>query len=414
MKNNFLKALGPGLIWAGASVGVSHLVQSTRAGANFGFELVWLVLLVNVLKYPFFEFAPRYAASTGENLLQGYARLGRWVLLLYLLLTLATMFTLQAAITSVTVGLLGNIWPGFLAPLPWTVLLLLLCVLILAVGRYGTLDRLMKIVIVVLSATTLVAVIAAAQKGFHPAPELSRHFRWELTDLAFVIALAGWMPTAIDVSVWHSVWTVAKIKQTGYTPKLKEALLDFNIGYVGTALLAIGFIALGALVMYGTGTGFPASGVAFANQLILLYTQSIGQWAYSIIALAALATMFSTTLTVMDAYPRVLTPTMELLFPAQSLSTRYWNIIWTAVLIGGTMLVLLYFTGQMRVLVDVATTLSFLTAPVLGYLNLKVVSSPAMPDTNKPGKFLRILSWVGILCLSAFAAAFLIWKLFLN
>lgn len=412
MNKNFIKTLGPGLIWAGASVGVSHLVQSTRAGANFGFELVWLVLLANILKYPFFEFAPRYAASTGESLLHGYHRLGKWVLPLYLLLTIATMFTLQAAITSVTVGLIGNLFPDTLHFLQWTFVLLAICVLIITIGKYKVLDGLMKVIIVVLSIATLIAVIAAAGKGFHPNPEFSKHFSWNITDLAFVIALAGWMPSAIDVSVWHSVWTVARIKQTGYKPQLKEALVDFKIGYFGTAVLAICFVSLGALVMYGTGNAFPQSGVAFASQLVNLYTASIGNWAYFIIAIAALATMFSTTLTVLDAYPRVLTPTTELLFPAlyQRAGRTVLNVIWVVVLIGGTLLAMIFFSGKMKVLVDVATTLSFITAPVLGYFNFKVVLGANMPKENKPGKLLQGLSWLGITSLSVFAIAFIAWR----
>ena len=49
-----LKKLGPGLLFAGAAIGVSHLVQSTRAGADFGFSLVWALILANIIKYPFF------------------------------------------------------------------------------------------------------------------------------------------------------------------------------------------------------------------------------------------------------------------------------------------------------------------------------------------------------------------------
>jgi hypothetical protein len=37
MKTSFLQSLGPGLLFAGAAIGVSHLVQSTKAGAEFGF-----------------------------------------------------------------------------------------------------------------------------------------------------------------------------------------------------------------------------------------------------------------------------------------------------------------------------------------------------------------------------------------
>ena len=61
------KALGPGLLMAGAAIGVSHLVQSTRAGAVYGFGLLGLVLLANLAKYPAFRFGPAYAAATGTS-----------------------------------------------------------------------------------------------------------------------------------------------------------------------------------------------------------------------------------------------------------------------------------------------------------------------------------------------------------
>ena len=98
----FWKAFGPGLLWAGAAIGVSHLVQSTRAGANYGFALVGLVLVALVFKYPAFSFGPRYAAATGTSLLEGYRRRGVWALVVYAILTLGTMFTIQAAVTFVT------------------------------------------------------------------------------------------------------------------------------------------------------------------------------------------------------------------------------------------------------------------------------------------------------------------------
>ena len=99
-----LKKLGPGFLFAGAAIGVSHLVQSTRAGADFGFGLLWALLLINFVKYPFFEFGPRYANARGESLLMGYRKMGRPVIAAYFILTFATMFTIQTAVTIVTVG----------------------------------------------------------------------------------------------------------------------------------------------------------------------------------------------------------------------------------------------------------------------------------------------------------------------
>ena len=90
---------------AGLAIGVSHLVQSTRAGAGFGFQLVGLVIAVNIAKYPFFEYGHRYAAATGESLLHGYHRLGRSVLFGFLLLYPVIAVIGVAAIVFVTAAL---------------------------------------------------------------------------------------------------------------------------------------------------------------------------------------------------------------------------------------------------------------------------------------------------------------------
>ncbi|MDP6582924.1 MAG: hypothetical protein QF681_19940, partial [Vicinamibacterales bacterium] len=72
VRSRFWTAFGPGLLWAAAAIGLSHLVQSTRAGALAGFGLSGVILLAVILKYPFFEYGPRYAAATGSSLVEGY------------------------------------------------------------------------------------------------------------------------------------------------------------------------------------------------------------------------------------------------------------------------------------------------------------------------------------------------------
>ena len=75
---SLLKSIGPGFLLAGAAVGVSHLVQATRAGADYGFILIWVLILACVSKYPFLEFGPRFAAGTGRHLISGYKSLGKF------------------------------------------------------------------------------------------------------------------------------------------------------------------------------------------------------------------------------------------------------------------------------------------------------------------------------------------------
>ncbi|MBT3888356.1 MAG: Nramp family divalent metal transporter, partial [Nitrosomonadaceae bacterium] len=166
--NGLLSRLGPGLLYAGAAVGVSHLVQSTRAGGMFGFELILAIVIIHLIKYPFFEFGPRYTAATGKNLLHGYKELGKWAVWVYLTMTLSHMFIIQAAVTVVTAGLITYIFgleglgghdPQMVATIISS-LLLLFCFILLASGHYTLLDKFVKVIIILLAVTSVAAVIS--------------------------------------------------------------------------------------------------------------------------------------------------------------------------------------------------------------------------------------------------------------
>lgn len=123
----------------------------------------------------------------------------------------------------------------------------------------------------------------------------------------------GWMPAPLDVSVWQSLWCIEKSKDTKkYTTK--SAIFDFNIGYISTIFIGIGFVLLGAFVMFHSGQTFSNSAGQFANQLINMHTINLGNRTYIIIGIAAFTTRFSTTLTTLDASPRAMARTTELLF----------------------------------------------------------------------------------------------------
>jgi Mn2+/Fe2+ NRAMP family transporter len=408
MKTPWYKLLGPGLLYAGAAIGVSHLVQSTRAGAEFGYGLVWAVLLANFLKYPFFEMGPRYAASTGKSLLHGYQALGKWSLYLYLIITVSTMFIIQSAITIVTAGLVSEITGVLLQPWIISAALLMVCLGILLIGKFSFLDKTMKLIIVILSVTTLVAF------GFSllGTPEqytmyLTTFLFSEETHVLFLIALMGWMPAPLDISVWHSVWAVEKNREVNEKIPLKNALLDFKIGYWGTLFLALCFVGLGASTIYGTGIELEASGGKFAKQLLSIYTNSLGDWSYFLIAIAAFTTMFSTTLTCLDAFPRVLSPTTQMLQNSENKSSNklYW--MWILIVVVGTIIILSTFLTNMKGMVDFATKVAFITSPIIAVLNYLVIHGKTMPEENKPNLFLKVLSWVGIIYLIGFSIYFL-------
>ena len=397
-----IKNLGPGLLFAGAAIGVSHLVQSTRAGADFGLGLLWALLLVNLFKYPFFQFGPRYATATGESLLDGYKKLGKGVLITYFILNIATMFTIQTAVTIVTAGLASSLFDNFFSVEVWTIIILAICFSLLILGKYKLLDKLMKVIVLTLTLSTVVAVCMAFYQNSKPLP-ITQILPGNAMEVAFLIAFMGWMPAPLDASVWQSLWAIEKNKEThSYSPK--SALFDFNIGYVSTIVIGAGFLLLGALVMFNSGNTFSASAGVFSNQLIDLYTNSLGEWAHYIIAIAAFTTMFSTTITTLDASPRAMDRSTQLLF---NISYKHGYFIWIALLTFGTIGIFFFLDSEMGLLIKIATILSFITAPFYAIINYKLISSKHTPKMWRPSAQLHVLSWLGILFLFGFSIWYL-------
>ena len=397
-----LSRLGPGLLFAGAAIGVSHLVQSTRAGADFGWGLLWALILTNLFKYPFFQYGPRYAQATGETLLDGYYKLGKGYLWAYFFVNIATMFTIQSAVTVVTAGLASKLFGLTNDIVYWSIIITIFCGLLLIIGRYQLLDKFIKIIIISLAISSILAVGIAFIKN-----ENSLSFQQvfpEGTGLLFLIAFLGWMPAPLDISIWHSIWTIEKNKSQHEKTTLKESLFDFNVGYIATTFLAICFVGLGALVMFDSGLEFSSKGGVFAGQLIELYTSNLGEAAYGLIAIAAFSTMLSTTITTLDASPRAMSKTIQLLF--KRLKSYY--LLWLFILSLGTIAIFLFLLSEMGKLVQIATVLSFITAPLYAFLNYRLVISKQMPEKFRPNKELRVLSIIGLLFLSGFTLFYLL------
>jgi Mn2+/Fe2+ NRAMP family transporter len=410
---NFLKTLGPGILFASTAIGVSHLVQSTRAGANFGFALVGFIIAANLFKYPFFEYGSRYANATGESIIDGYKRIGTWMLWLYLLITIVSMLFVSAAVGAVTSGFLQNLFGITSWGVYATVALFVVCCGVLMSGRYSLLDSLMKVIGSVLLISTIFAFVLALFKGPNPQlPDFIPPNIWDEGSMLFIIALMGWMPTAVDLSAWNSLWTLERIKQTGYKPTMKETLTDFNLGYIISAVLSICFVTLGAFMLYGTGTELPNSSGAFAHSIVQLYTNYIGDWSYIIIATAAFSIMFGTCIAVFDGFARSFERTIELLFipEKENLSSKKaYNLSLAAIGLGAFLII--FFLGKhIKTLVDLATTISFLIAPLIAIVNFRLVTGKHIKKEHQPAAWLKALSWAGIVFLTGFALYFVFVK----
>ena len=405
--NKFLKSLGPGLLFASMAIGTSHLVLSTKAGAEYGWIMVIPILLANILKYPFFEFGVRYTHVTKKSLIQGYQNLGRPYLWLYAFITLISTFTILAALYIVTSGLLANLFQIDFIPLHLIALALFGFIsVLLIIGRYRFLENSLKLIIGILFISLLLTTILVLYKGQStPIPNFEPSPIFNEVGILFLIGLIGWMPTAVEASGWVSLWSMEKLKSMKEPPPLKDALKEFNMGYFLTAILAVFFMVIGWKTLYGTGVELSGNAVVFADQVVNLFTTHIGRWAYLLIALAAFATMFSTCMTAHDAVTRVSLDVIDKLrVQGNSLyPNKKAFAIGILFMASVNWIVITLFSANMENLVALATFVSFVFAPILGWMNHKAITADEVPLEYRPTKKIQVLGYLGIFFLSAFA-----------
>ncbi len=394
-------ALGPGLLAASAAIGASHLISSTQAGALFGWQLIGLILLANLLKYPFFRFGPQYTAETGRSLVEGYAHRGRVYLWVFFVLA-----ALSSVVSTAGVALLCTVILSYLLPASWglsvpvlATALIVLTWLLLVGGHYKALDGVTKVILVVLAFSTVAAVIMAASQGAVRQPDFVAPSPWNLATLPFLVAVVGWMPAPIEISALNSLWVKAKAEDR--TVATKDVLFDFNTGYIVSTVLAVFFVALGVFVQYGSGEELEMAGGAYVPQLMDMYGDAIGAWAIPFMALIAFMAMFGTVITVIDGYARACAESLRLLRDQPEM-TRRSKDVWITGIAAIGLAIVVWMSAELGTMLRFAMVSAFLTAPVFAWLNFAIIRREHRLSTG-----IRVLTYAGLIFLVGFSLIFL-------
>tara|TARA_Y100001956_G_scaffold14696_1_gene13961 strand:- start:2123 stop:3343 length:1221 start_codon:yes stop_codon:yes gene_type:complete len=400
---NTIQNFGPGILMATAAVGGSHLVASTQAGALFGWQLLAFIIIVNLLKYPFFKFAVVYTAKTNKSLVEGYKEHNTTLFYLFTLLNVISAVVNTAGVLLLTALLLQYVMPLQVSLTILSIGILLSCLLILLLGHYKALDKASKVIMGFLTLSTFVAFIVALSNGqVHPEPA-TQISPFSMAMLGFMVALMGWMPAPIEISAINSLWIKAKNRHKHID--FKQTLFDFKLGYGLTLLLALLFFSLGVLLQYGQDKPIELAGVAFSKQLIDMYAFTIGEWSRWLIATVAFLCMFGTTITVLDGYSRTLNESYTLV--VKSPKNLMWMILIAQAVLG--LIVILFFKANIKDMLMLAMTLSFLTTPFFAWLNYQLVKGEVFQSESK---LIKILTGLGFVFLVGISALFMFWKVF--
>lgn len=397
-----LKSFGPGILMASAAIGGSHLIASTQAGAIYGWQLAIIIILANLFKYPFFRFSTEYTYDTGNSLVEGYAKKGKAYLVVFFVLSF-----ISSAISTGAVAMLCAVILGMLLPASWGLSVPMLSVIVLGVswlfvvvGHFKMLDGITKLIMMSLTVTTIAAVAIAAGKPSVMQADFIAPSPWNMASLGFIIALMGWMPAPIEISAINSMWVSAKqkINPTSYY----EGLIDFNVGYLTSTILALVFLALGVFVQHGSGVEIATTGGAYVGQLIHMYTSTIGDWSKYLVAFIAFMCMFGTTITVADGYGRINAESARLLMGKKA--TKPWVLnVWITYCILSGLIIILYFNTALGAMLKFAMITAFLAAPIFAWLNFVLVRGE-----QEISPTMRTLAWVGLAYLVGFAVLFVL------
>lgn len=393
------KAFGPGILIASAAIGGSHLIASTQAGALYGWQLAIMIILANFFKYPFFRFGTDYAYETGDSLIAGYAKKSKVYLWAFFILSILSGMISTGAVALLTAVILSYMIPLELSTITLSAIVMVVSWSLLIFGHFKMLDAVTKWIIILLTAATILAVLIAGAKATPPPADFIAVSPFNMAGLAFIIALMGWMPTPLEFSAISSVWTAKKIHDDH--PTREQGLLDFNVGYMTSAILALFFLALGVFVQYGSGQEIAMQGGAYVGQLIQMYTSTIGEWSRGLVTFIAFLCMFGTVITCADGYGRANAESFTLV--SGRTPTGKTTLFWTTFTIITGFILITFFMGQMATLLKFAMISAFVTAPIFAYLNYSLIKSH-----GKLSPMMNIYAICGIVFLTGFAGLFLL------
>lgn len=145
------------------AIGPQDLVSNSAAGAEFQYSLLWALVPILLIRYAILEASARYVLATGESLMNGYARVGRWMMVALFLVILAKRLVSglyqvvmmgQAIDIMVPLGLQGH-------PTVWALSSWALGFAVIWWGRYRAVERVSVPLLMLLGGSIVLAALGS-------------------------------------------------------------------------------------------------------------------------------------------------------------------------------------------------------------------------------------------------------------
>lgn len=265
---NKKSSYGPGFLVTAAFIGPGTVTTCSLAGAQFGYSLIYALVFATVTTIILQGMTGRLSLGSNHDLAQSLREFpqSRMTRTLFIILTLSSITFGCAAYEA------GNIIGGTLGletvtSIPhkyWVAVISLLAVLILGLGKYKLVEKLLIFLVFLMSIsflTTLIIIrpnLLSLLKGMVPS--------FPNNSLYLILALVGttvvpynlFLHSAAVKEKWHAVDDLKKVN--------KDLLLSITLG----GIISVSIVMTSAVAFYEKGLT-PEDGIQLAQQLKPLF-----------------------------------------------------------------------------------------------------------------------------------------------
>lgn len=425
-----LKWLGPSFLWMLSAAGSGELLFTPRVAAQYGYTLLWALLLAVVLKWFINREVGRFTVCTGATILEGFKKLPgpkNWAIWLILLPQAVVAISTVAGLTGAAGTALILVTGGTVTL--WMIIVTLVTGTIVLLGQYKNIEKLSSFLAIALSLAVLAAAISVFPKpseiaaGLVPQLPANVQFQDVLPWLGFMLAGAAGL-------MWYSYWIEAR----GYgaatlkpgeplnpknmsqeeKKKLKGWLTHMTIGntlaVVGALLIAFAFLILGGELLKPQGL-VPAED-KIAETLGRLLGNIWGQIGFWFMVIATFVTFCSTTLSDQDGFGRMFADGTQIILQGFGVQGRWtdeklWQRIYIVVLLMALPIAIYLIFGEPVGLLQTAGAIEAAHIPIVTGLTL-YLNHQILPAELRASKYTFWATVVAGLFFAVFAVIYLL------
>ncbi|MDO6809955.1 Nramp family divalent metal transporter [Zobellia galactanivorans] len=315
----------PGIFLIGYNVGTGSVTSMSKAGANFGLDLLWTVLASCIVTYYLIVLFSRYTMVTGETAIQGIKKH------IHPSVAIILLTALTIIIVSALAGLLGiladvmSVWsetvlPFELSSLFWAIFIGTLVYIVIWIGNYAFFEKILAVLVAIMGLAFVTTMFmnfpsfSDLMKGFVPSiPQVA-----EGSDNSPFVILAGMVGTT--VSVFAFIIRSQIVQDMGW--KMSDNIIQKRDAFVSASMM---FLISAAVLITASSTLY-VQGLSMNNvaEMIPLMEPIAGKAALSVFVIGILAAGLSSHLPNMLVIPWLIIDYKE---QERNTKTTYYRIM---------------------------------------------------------------------------------------